>query len=155
MGMLRNILLPELREEGGAMMETVDKLRDANVLLTWENGTLRANELADEIEREIAERYMELPLDADGVPIHVGDEMEHGEYGSVFVDAVAPCGISVFKQNGFTLWAPAFKPDAWHHFKPRTVEDVLEEFADEVRRCCDSKETLGKYADELREMMGV
>lgn len=31
---------------------------------------------ADEIEREIAERYQLLPVDADGVPIRVGDVME-------------------------------------------------------------------------------
>lgn len=31
--------------------------------------------LCDEIEREVAERYMELPVDADGVPIHCCERM--------------------------------------------------------------------------------
>jgi len=35
-----------------------------------------ANEIADAIQAEIAERYMKLPVDADGVPIHVGDVLE-------------------------------------------------------------------------------
>lgn len=66
-------------------LESIDKLRDwldykcicydAN-----KNAVELANghhpdelyEIADEIEREIAKRYMELPVDADGVPIRVG-----------------------------------------------------------------------------------
>jgi hypothetical protein len=33
------------------------------------------NERADEIEKELKERYIELPLDSDGVPIRIGDKM--------------------------------------------------------------------------------
>lgn len=35
--------------------------------------------LCDAIERELAERYMELPLDADGKPWHLGDHTESGD----------------------------------------------------------------------------
>ena len=35
--------------------------------------------LCDAIERELAERWMELPVDAEGVPIRVGDVVEFGE----------------------------------------------------------------------------
>lgn len=43
-------------------------------------GRLHAvNDLADRIDAELAERYMELPLDADGEYIHMGDRMENGE----------------------------------------------------------------------------
>ena len=36
--------------------------------------------VADEIQAEVDERFMELPLDADGVPIHLDDMLEitHG-----------------------------------------------------------------------------
>lgn len=34
----------------------------------------------DEIEHELKERYLELPFDANGVPINFGDRMTDGEY---------------------------------------------------------------------------
>ena len=46
---------------------------------------------ADEIEAEIAEKYMLLPVDADGVPIHVGDEMKSNTFPTQgVVTSVAP-----------------------------------------------------------------
>ena len=34
----------------------------------------------DEIEEELEERYVELPVDSNGVPINVGDRLTDGEY---------------------------------------------------------------------------
>lgn len=127
------------------MMKSIDRLRDANVLLTWENGTLRANELADEIEREIAERYMELPLDADGVPIHVGDVVRiNGLSGTLPVDGIG-CERVWFMHNGNAGFTTVMNV---HHFKPRTVEDVLMSAGVSVAIIED-------VASELRELMGV
>ncbi|MBQ6411165.1 MAG: hypothetical protein IJI16_04365, partial [Atopobiaceae bacterium] len=47
--------------------------------------------IADEIEREIAEKYMELPVDTDGVPIKPGDIMQFRDDAPVRVDSI---GIS-------------------------------------------------------------
>lgn len=119
---------------------------------------------ADALEAEVAERYMKLPVDADGVPIHVGDEMETFD--------CQPQDYSRFTVVGYTSELPGGKGKLmvvdddvcaeWygctiHHVKPRTIEDVL-------RDCCNEwNEHLGndwesgvyaKYADEIRELMG-
>ena len=61
-------------------MESIKKLRDfafkiKGSCLTGINYVL-IMDACNKIEREIVEKYMELPVDADGVPIHVGDELE-------------------------------------------------------------------------------
>lgn len=78
-----------------------------------------ADVLIDAIEQAIAERYMELPVDADGVPIHVVDTMVpwNGE-GETVVAAV--CGDGLADECVPMHYAPNM-----HHAKPRTVEDVL------------------------------
>lgn len=114
--------------------------------------------LADAIETELAERYVALPLGADGVPIHIGDSIEiiGGEYGT----AVA---IELCEDGG---WNVSMRPTGWdtptlfaaesvrHH--PPTIEDVLREFAEKVT---DSQipgvhptyeEAISEYAKRLR-----
>ena len=61
------ILLKDIFVRGERMSNNNEAYKRANG---------NANELADEIEAEIAERYMELPVDADGVPIRPGDLLE-------------------------------------------------------------------------------
>jgi hypothetical protein len=97
--------------------------------------------------------YIKLPVDADGVPIRVGDSIEiiGGDYGVAV--AIELC------ENGD--WNVSMRPSGWdmptifaaesvrHHHEP-TVEDVLREFADEVQRCCDTADTIAEYAKKLR-----
>lgn len=122
-------------------MESVDKLRDC----TW-IGSGKVNEYLDEIEREIAERYMALPVDADGVPIRTGDIMERVDGGP---SQQACCLCS----GGFND-APIWCARDFRHVKPRTLEDVLADFAAEVENDRNTIETARKYADEIRELMG-
>lgn len=100
--------------------------------------------------------FVQCPVDADGLPIHVGDVMEWPTTGETFEVA----GIGGF--NGNTLFYINEESDtcewtcAWdkrHHAK--TVEDVLREFAFHV---CDSSHqwgldaagTIAEYAKRLR-----
>lgn len=82
----------------------------------------------DEIEREIAERYMELPLDADGMPVRIGDLVTNPFFeGSREVR-------SLTKEQGNPDWhlgvdEGKVTAHTCRHAKPRTVEDVLEGFA--------------------------
>lgn len=118
------------------MMESVDRLRgwlrDGNqgAAIVHTGGTAAVNDVQsfvnkvlDEIEQEVAERYMELPVDADGVPIRPGDEMENGK-GRVRVKAVTP-------DSFFNSWGVPLRTSAYRHHTPPTVEDVLREFAAE------------------------
>lgn len=113
-------------------------------------------EIADEIEQEITERYMELPVDADGVPIHVGDCLQLGDTrGEVVALTYCPA-------NGKLPWEWQCDTGDWYntafayHVKPRTVEDVLHEcFHDCMYKYPTGIESvIAKYAEEIRGMMG-
>ena len=114
-------------------------------------------EIADEIQAEVDSRYMELPLDADGAPISVGDLISCGDSKPVKVTGVAQNafhGPMVQTEDAIagSWWAIA---DDTHHVKPRTVEDVLGEFASRVLNSghqwgLDCNETIAKYAAELQ-----
>ena len=135
------------------MMESIEKLRelrDEAARKMVDNPRwvcARAEEIADEIEREIAERYMLLPVDADGVPIRMYDCISEEEF--------APSGGHVV---GFKLYEG--QPDwlvncgAWvfarkcRHVKPRTLEDILQ--------CAGvSVAAIEDVAAEIRELMEV
>ena len=107
----------------------------------WHALTIDAKPMTDENMAESG--WVRLPVDADGVPIHVGDVMEF-TYDP-------PQDQPLFEVSGFgadgTLFyaarsevAPRKVTNATvvrHHHAP-TVEDVLREFADEVwNRCCE------------------
>lgn len=143
------------------MLESIGNLR--NIAYGYAPNIRRqVNMACDEIEQEIAERYIELPVDADGVPIHVGDYLESEEYdGRLF-----PCrGLNVEVCKSGKRWTVCMSYDSYsgtseytpanrcRHVKPRTIEDVLREFADEVQRCCDTTDTITDYAEEIRGMM--
>ena len=130
-----------------AGMESIEKLREWLHADAYEHPELM--ELVDEIEREIAERYMERPCDKNGEPTYVGQRIKHrGHEGEVWLIGVheVMCSDRVCYPCG-----------EYVHVKPRTVEDVLNDFAKRVLNSghqwgLDAEETTAKYADELREM---
>lgn len=73
---------------------------------------------SDAIEQVIAERYIELPVDAEGKPWHIGDRNESGEY----VRAIGYKTIVYDFNEGDCDWAHMRT-----HEKPETIEDVLRE----------------------------
>lgn len=110
-------------------MSITDELREwMGVVLTDDDP---AHAIADRIDAELAERYIELPVDADGVPIHVGDVMvtHHLADGyttkpwTVWYITNFAGKVEVHDTNG--AWR--CHGDA-HHHRPPTVEDVLDEF---------------------------
>lgn len=127
----------------------------------WREAALRQ---LHAIEREIAERYMELPTDADGVPIKVGDELcGYGRLnGGVTVSAVTGWGGIIVTDKGMTC-NPAKDGLLWdgqacRHIKPRTLEDVLRDCCNEWNKHLGSDWEVGvyaKYADEIRELLGM
>lgn len=136
-------------------MESIEKLRDC----TWV-GAGKVDDYLDAIEAEIAEKYMKLPCDCEGVPIHVGDYLQLAESrGHVIALTYCPCNELPWEWqcDSDGDW---YNTKFTHHAKPRTVEDVLADYArDLASDRTDSYEhrieRLGtKYADELREMLG-
>lgn len=146
-------------------MESTDKLRKlADECYTFNDCSDKLMDIADGIEREIAERYMLLPVDADGVPIKPRDSVDTGmgDKGPVgHLEYWYPnswVAVIEYKPGQFTRYDPL----AIRHVKPRTVEDVLEEFLIEFDdwdwntggndRDNARKQLFAKYADELRSM---
>ena len=113
------------------------------------------NMLIDLLRQADPDTHMELPRDADGMPIHIGEEMEgadvitNGQRGTVH-------GF-VRNAKGEYEWISdhqvRHKCKWWRRYSKPTVEDVLREFGDEVRMCCDTEDTIAEYATKLREMM--
>ena len=151
-------------------MKSVDKLRDC----TW-IGSGKVNEYLDEIEAEIAETeafckrveeaarnndeldvfgvaYMPLPVDADGVPIRVGDKME---YCGLTFDAFSVAEDVVFSKCDFKngrYTVDVYDHSDVRHVKPCTLEDVLREFAGDYRRAMNAFEEGDEYGPSITEL---
>lgn len=130
-------------------MDSIEKLRQyAPITSEWD---AILNAAADEIEREISERYMELPLDADGVPIKVGETCYDINTGE-------PFEVSSVEWND-VCWSAWSKPETRHiagfitHKKHRTIEDVLfDAVGDAEEGLISPNEIIARYAAELRGM---
>ena len=140
-------------------MKSIDKLREYvdrqqdeynnhNVSFVWQLSTI-----ADEIEAEIAANYLELPKDADGVPIHVGDAitLPNGSRDDVRFITIRKYD-TVFNERG---WVPS----QCTHAKPRTLEDLLVVMLEAAVGYNDAHTDVSlvaveKYADEIRELLG-
>ena len=148
------------------MMESIEKLRESLKDCAREAGvepnrfdtywiTARACDmLIDEIEAEIESRYMLLPVDADGVPIRVGDTIEYpnGRRDVVRFITVND-NMSTFNERGWVA-------SKCRHVKPRTIEDVLIDMLEAAVGYSDAHTEVSlvaveKYADEIRELMEV
>lgn len=151
-----------MREEGEEMLESLEKLRDFRHYLS----TNEAAHIADEIQAEIDAKYMLLPLDADGVPIHVGEEMAcHGDVFKVCAVARAKIHRWVTVKLGETQTTYSYDPLECTHYKPRTVEDVLIEYRLKAYNLYACQELTGEervyefmkldaeYDSEIRELL--
>ncbi len=110
--------------------------------------------LLRECNRFCEDNYMQLPRDVNGEVIHLYDELAGYDYpdGGVVCKAIVNdqmilVGRITDTYREWLLW------DAYrchHYYKKPTVEDVLREFGDEVRRCCDTEDTIAEYAKKLQ-----
>ena len=136
-------------------MESIEKLRGfVPPTGSWErNGAPLLGEIADEIESEVSERYMELPMDADGVPIHVGDELcGYGlPDGGAVVKALNGCMVIVDRSEdgvNYAKYGLLWDARETRHINPRTLFDVLAEVE-------NGELSISKAEAEIRELFGV
>lgn len=138
-------------------LKSLDALRDyaEQCCPEYEPYDTEMMRIADEIQAEIAERFMPMPVDADGVPIYVGDILDAPkgeEYGVVEVVELTFDGEDWYFKGevplSFMGLAGYFNTAGWRHYhKPRTIEDVLLDAG--VSKAC-----VEDVAAELRELMG-
>ena len=80
-----------------------------------------------ELERAVGERYMELPLDADGVPVMVGDLVSTPAWRQVEVIGVSSADVFYRDQYGNVEWTIA--AGTRHEPEPESLREVLAELA--------------------------
>ena len=135
-------------------MRGTDKLREQLGISVTK--TLIA-QICDEIDHELESEYVKLPVDADGVTLHIGDEVTlYGPYDykvrgiSFYDDRVC---VSYRSEHG----CGSDLASRFHHYRKPTLEDVLREFKSE---CCDvesdyfkDKYMTGKSRDDRHESL--
>lgn len=122
-------------------MSITDELRAwaARRLAGWKMLREEHDELttiADRIDAAV-DGMIELPKDADNVPIHVGDMMEWiGSSNPLPVTAISlrEDGSWLIRINGCKV-----RPGQYRHHHAPAVEDVLREFANEVYADADNE----------------
>lgn len=103
--------------------------------------------------KELSERYVELPKDADGEVIHVGDKLDDGWralQGEVRELILNHDGWWFrFKDNCEQFYVHEFHE--WHHRHAPTVEDVLHDFICDLEEGVrDEVDLIAEYAAKLR-----
>lgn len=120
--------------------------------------------------RETLEKgYMALPVDKDGEPVNVGDILLTGCNNLIAVLAITSKSVWYEDDDGEIcciipsincrkLYGKVYR-GGYHHDKPRTVEDVLDDFAraqgylyinQQYKGITDYNELRAQYAAELR-----
>lgn len=95
--------------------------------------------------------WVRLPVDADGVPIHMGDTVYRATAKPVFRFQVESMALTddVWDVDGH-------EPGELRHWEASSIEDLLDEFAQKNEERYTDEEYASiraEYADRIREMM--
>ena len=103
--------------------------------------------IADRIDAEM----VELPRDADGVPIHVGDTvyLEDGRMAEAYSIKFKNCETNVLCRTPSGCYGYVYRlPNKLTHTRP----DSLERIADELDAWCDRVDVDGDACDRPRDL---
>lgn len=102
---------------------------------------------ADAIERELDEHYVELPMDADGVPIGVDDliKLPNGKITAVRFITFNDAGWLINESGWFPERVTHYQPDTWE----RIIEDAIHAGATDV-----NNDVRGNLVDRCRALAG-
>lgn len=137
-------------------MESIEKLR-----LYFEHKGLddfrdELDDIADEIEREIAERYMKLPVDRKNEPWRIGDKFSFvdasGKQHICTVSGVSECEVFFYyDEHQDSTKHRHFKASSLVHVKPDPVKELLEKLVRDVRGSYYLTEEQNRWVDECAE----
>ena len=154
-------------------MESIEKLRDlaadinGNEIIdhmqlypscvfddSWLDAWHRAfDEELEALKREIAEKYMELPVDADGEPIHIGDAMYDGKVAKLVISDDGEHSVYVYKLPNVLHEIYCYETA---HVKPDPIKELLEEFlCEREANPASDDELIGGYAARIRAVVSV
>lgn len=143
-------------------MSEINALEELRMLSTARmDGWLRIDtqKIADNIEAEIAKKFVALPVDEEGDVLRIGDELKcQGK--SILLNSLSWDGRKWYATETIVSsgWYPVH---LCRHVKPRTIEDVLRDVWKEAIDYAKSDmwrnpdEAFAERADEIRELMGV
>jgi len=137
-------------------MKSLDRVRNAFGMYTnipTERGEERVDDLFDAIERELKEHYAELPLDKDGVPIHIGDEMVDNGTERFVVSELGFTETLVHVYGFAGGVGYVYEPSKIVHYKPPTVKKLLREFAIACEDAGNAGEAVNRLISEYAEML--
>ena len=137
-------------------MNSIDNLREYVLAAPSICSTTKAILVGyiDGIEREVAD-MVPLPVDADGVPIHVGERVQliGNDPSTVSHMSLAGDGWRVYVKYDGDLGTGSGEPSRIRHHHDPTVEDVLREFLDNFHdaSCIEVEaDVVAEYAAKLR-----
>ena len=139
-------------------LESVKELRECMGVIKSDGSASKRKlvEITDAIEAEVAERFMELPVDADGVPVHIGDMLFYKPYNQTFRVGCVEYQYALVYVKDYANGSH-WKPEECTHVKPRTVEDVVQEAIQwgftYGKGGMDTSEQRDKFAAEIRELV--
>lgn len=82
-----------------------------------------------ELKRKIAEKYMELPVDADGMPIHVGDEITDKDSIPCIVTSVS--ATRVYCKDGSWVYPSDCYHSTWRELMGKMSERTCKNISDD------------------------
>ena len=142
-------------------MRSINKLREAATYnpAFSDNATRIVCNYLTEIEAEIAANYLELPRDADGVPVKPGEQMTDGQKRVDGMGIAKWDVVSVNECAFYDMSGGCHVSNMCRHVKPRTLEDVLVDMLEVAVGYSDAHTDVSlvaveKYADEIRELLG-
>lgn len=164
-----NGITDELREYVDVWMDTQDELSKAEKAFV----AIRLSTIADHIdaayEKAMSDRiesltddmkpmtdenmaeggWTRLPMDADGEYIHVGDILlGYNDTATVKGLSLSEGGWELICDNG--IW---HDPEEFVHYHKPTVEEILQEFRDEVALGYVDKEVINEFAGRIRDTL--
>lgn len=126
------------------------------------NAALRA--IAEQIEKEVSEDYVKLPVDAEGVRIDHGDTLFSSKVNKYngLTPLMTVMSLSLYRCSDSFMWEVETDRGTFeclrklHHYNGPTIEDVLREFAEKVtdsqipgtHPTCE--EAIAEYAQKLQ-----
>lgn len=142
------------RPEIEPMLDRIDAEHESACGEAYGNGVQSVPIALDESQ------WVKLPVDADGVPIRVGDRVQFlgSDPSTVSHMSLASDGWRVYVKYDGDLGTGSGEPNRMRHYHAPKVEDVLREFASDIAdvlggddfRLDGSDELFAEYAAKLR-----
>ena len=137
----------ELHEDFTAIADRIDAEHESACAEAYGNGVMSVPIALDESQ------WVQLPKDADGEPIHIGDVMEWPTTGETFEVVGIGDGTLFYVEGDDDALADWTGASTKRHHHASTVEDVLREFAVRVAgdECMTMRtDVIAEYAKRLQ-----